>query len=63
MMVKAKLSDGQRHVGVRIPESVFQEVEKHLAKMREGLAPGVELKLADALRNLIVLGLEAGSKK
>lgn len=62
-MTKTKLADGHRHVGVRLPDGLFAAVEKHLEKMRITSAPGVELKLADALRNLIALGLDAARAK
>lgn len=62
-MTKTKLSDGSRQVGVRLPDDVVAAVEKHLVRMRKDAAPGVDLKLADAMRNLIALGLEAAEKR
>ncbi len=58
-MVKAKLADGCRQIGVRLPEPMYAALEQHLAKMQKESAPGVEIKLADAARNIFALGLEA----
>lgn len=61
-MTKTKLADGHKQVGVRLPDAMHSSVEKHLARMRKQGEPGVELKLADALRNLIALGLASAEK-
>ena len=61
-MTKTKLKDGNRQVGVRLPEDMFAACEKHLERMRKASEPGVDLKLADALRNLIAHGLDVTSK-
>lgn len=59
-MAKTKSeSSSQRQVAVRLARDVFHEVEQHLARMRTESAAGVDLKLADALRNLVLLGLKA----
>ncbi len=54
-----KVPGVQKQVGVRFSDETYAAVEKHLARMRATCAPGVEIKLADAVRNLIMLGLEA----
>ena len=53
--------DKQRQVGVRLDESTFEAVEKHLDELRAKAEPGISVTLTDALRSLILRGL-ASSK-
>lgn len=59
---KTHLASGDfDQVAVRLPVAFFERIEKHAARMRAA-SPGVDVKRADALRNLIALGLAAAEK-
>jgi hypothetical protein len=59
MAARAKVRESREgfdQVAIRLPVAFFERVDRHLERMKE-VMPAADLKRADALRNLIALGL------
>ena len=51
-----------RQLALRLPEPVLERVGRYVERLR-GATPGVDVRRADALRALILAGLDAGHLK
>jgi hypothetical protein len=49
-------------IPLRVDDELFGRIEKYLEHMRKD-APGVDVKRTDAVRQLVIRGLESETKK